>query len=151
MPLSDQVKDARLEALLKELEDFSTPVDSEASELIDEIFDLTEPASPPPETPVFPSLPLKEEKRRRSYSVVWITSTLLFGLLVGSAVGFFFGKKTGLLDKPIIEHQEQISKQISYWIKELTDLYENKVPPSEIIEPEKPKTEMEKLAPTEKR
>ncbi len=138
----------------KQLDDFleeigvlpsSQAVDTESSleNLVKEIFELTQDHVPPPATPSLPILPLERELiKRRSKSMIWITATLLIGLIVGAACGFFWAKSTGLLEKPIVESQEGISSQISYWIEELNTLYDK-------VDPIKPPSEEETLAPSE--
>jgi len=154
---NQELGNEQLDAFLLELGVLSPPLPTETVEqdpsldhLLDEIFELTKTPSPPPATPSLPTLPLEEEKKKRSYSLIWITATLLFGLLAGSAFGFNWAKSEGLMEKPIIEPQEEITHQISYWIKELSTIYETLEPPAEeVIEPIEPPTEMEVLAPTE--
>jgi len=97
--------------------------ESSLDNLLDEILELTEvpPSSPP--APSFSTFPLEKEQKRRSYSVIWITTALLFGLLAGSAFGFFWGRgQVQQVDTPIIKPQEEITLQISSWIKDLREL-----------------------------
>ncbi len=164
-PQETELADEQLDAFLTEIGVLSSPLPPEVIEkepsfdhLLDEIFELTKIPSSPPFTPSLPKLPLEEDNKRRSYSIIWITSALLFSLLVGSSFGFFWGKGQGLRDAPIVEPQEEIIIQISSWIKELTQPLETLEPSTpvkdysqreEIIEPIEPPTEMEMLAPTE--
>lgn len=151
--------DEQLDALLCELgvapsaSSEQTKQESSIELLIEEIFEL-KPPSIPPASPALPKLPLDgEKKKKRSNSLIWITAALLIGLFAGCGFGFFWAKSEGVLDKPLVEPNEEIPTQISYWIQELTSLYEKLNPPAdeknEIIEPIDPPDEMETLAPSE--
>ncbi|MCH9627592.1 MAG: hypothetical protein S4CHLAM2_12330 [Chlamydiales bacterium] len=150
--LADEQLDALLEAC------HSAPSSSENLEkdfnlehLVKEVMELTTPPSAPPASPALPTLPVEEKKKKRSTSTIWITATLLFGLTAGSALGVFWGKSQNVLDQPILEPQQEITGQISHWIEELQTLYNTleSSPPSEVIEPLEPPSEMEVIAPTE--
>lgn len=156
--MKQELVDEELDVLLEEFDLISSPspeptVEKEASfeELVEEICELTQPPSPAAESSSLPTLPLETGTKKRSNMTIWITATLLIGLFAGCAFGFFWAKNEGLLDQPIVEPQEEITTQISYWIKELNKLYEtlDPPPPSECIEPLDPPTEHQTLAPSE--
>ncbi|MCC5832942.1 MAG: hypothetical protein JJU12_07880 [Chlamydiales bacterium] len=148
--------DEQLDNFLMEFELDSTCNNAEepsTESLIEEILELEDSPPSSPASPSLPSLPLNEEgKKKEPRLSMWITSILLSGLLTGAVFGYLWAKSQGVLEKSIVESREEISTQISYWIRELTNLYEKLEPPpaeNEIIKPLLPPEELEILAPSE--
>lgn len=153
-----ELADEQIDVFLKEIGVISPPAQADNEDpsfesLIEEIFETANPSSPSPAVPSLPVLPINgEKKNKRPRSLIWITASLLIGLFTGCTFGFFWAKSVGILDKPIVEPREEISTQISYWISELTNLYDKLEPPAsetEIIEPLPRPDEMETLSPSE--
>lgn len=150
--LADEQLDALLEAChLAPSSPSDVTQDFNLESLVEEIMELTAPPLAPPASPSLPNLPVEEKGKKRSLFTTWTITALVFGLLIGGAVGVFLGKNQNILDTPLSEPQQEISGQISHWIEQLQTLYNTLEPPpsSEIIEPVEPLTEMEVIAPVE--
>ncbi len=147
-------KELEIEELLEEVDSLcetKVPENEFSIEiLLDEILESTDAPSPPPASPALPKLPREETKKTQSYFTIWLTSALLFGLLAGSAFGYFWAHSRGIFEKPIVEPEKEIAIQISSWIEELKKVYDSleSIPPEEIIEPLDPPVELEQLAPS---
>ena len=149
--VKEEQTEAQLDAFLQEIGVLSTPLppqdaekESSLDELLGEVLELIQPPPPRRAPPSLPALPAIESTKIRSYSTIWITAALLFGFVVGSGFGFFWGKT-----RPANTSEQAISHQISHWIHELDTLYNRLDPPHETIESFEPPTEMERLAPSE--